>query len=63
MGDLGCLGCLLGIGGFSFGAFSRVLGCFFGFLVGYLCILSCVLRGALRFFDIYNITYQKRMIS
>jgi hypothetical protein len=42
-GDLGYLVCLLGFGGFSFGAFCRVLGCFFRFLVGYLYIHSCVL--------------------
>jgi hypothetical protein len=37
------------------------LGCFvFGFWLGYLCILSCVLRGACAFFDIYNIIYQKK---
>jgi hypothetical protein len=32
---------------------------FLGFWLGYLGILSCVLGGALCFFDIYNITYQK----
>jgi hypothetical protein len=38
-----------------------VLGCvsgFFGWV--FLCIFSCVLGGALRFFDIYNITYKKK---
>jgi hypothetical protein len=31
-----------------------------GFKLGYLCILSCVFKGVLRFFfDIYNITYKK----
>jgi hypothetical protein len=29
-------------------------------LLGYLGILFCVLGGALRFFDIYNITYKKK---
>jgi hypothetical protein len=44
--------------------FFWVLGSFFGvFLwanVGFLMYTHCVLRGALRFFDIYNITYQKK---
>jgi hypothetical protein len=39
--------------GFSLG--SRV---FLGFWLGYLGMLSCVLRGVLHFFDIYNITYK-----
>jgi hypothetical protein len=33
---------------------------FLGFWLGYLGILSCVLRGALRFFDMHNITYPKK---
>jgi hypothetical protein len=59
------IGCSRGMGflgrfvGLSFGVLVRILGCvFLGFWLGYLCILSCVLRGA--FFDIYNITYQKK---
>jgi hypothetical protein len=53
---MGFLGRFVGL---SFGVLVRILGCvFLGFWLGYLCILSCVLRGA--FFDIYNITYQKK---
>jgi hypothetical protein len=40
--------------------FLWVLGCYLGFWLGFLVILSCVLGGALRFFDIYNITYKKK---
>jgi hypothetical protein len=48
--------------------FARVygLGCFSGCTVGLPMYaprrfaLSCVLRGTLRFFDIYNITYKKK---
>jgi hypothetical protein len=36
---------------------------FLGFWLGYLDILSYVLGGALRFFDKYNITYQKYIYS
>ena len=32
---------------------------FLGFWLGYLGMLSYVLGGALRFFNIYNITYKK----
>ena len=49
----GLLGLFVGYRWFQFWGF--LLGFrvffFFGFLVGYLCILFCVLRGALRFFD------------
>ena len=51
--------------GFSLVVFSSQ-GFVLGFWLGYLCILRgasrspCVPRGTLRFFDIYNFTYQKK---
>jgi hypothetical protein len=57
----GFLGFCLAVAFFGlFGlGFLWVLGCFLGFWLGYSGIFSCVLGGALRFFDIYNITYKK----
>ena len=56
----GFFGFLFGCGTFCAVGFLWVLGCFLDFWLGYLGILSCVFGGALRFFDIYNITYKKK---